>query len=350
MRRWTGVPLSVALLLAMMSSIGGTRPVSAASKTVSAWVTLASKNPAVGCVLDISVEARDSSGATLTSVEVLLGLVIDGEVYSANRAVTGDDGLVFLGLDTSEGYAGGNAQIDVNIGGAYMGGAQLTLTDDGPCAGNSAMWTETAQIDVVTTAAPDAPKEMAAAEAGSGGNFVWVPSYTQQRNLSCEYASLTIATGAFGDAVSEYEFDNRVGLAANPHWGYRGDITGWWGNTVDYGVYAEPLVAPLAQFGFNGEVFYSGGDGNELMARLDQGRPTLVWIALWGDLRETDYTEDGTPFALNAGIHVVVAYGYDAGGVYVSDPAVGAKRYYDWGTFSTMWSVLDGMGLSVSPM
>jgi hypothetical protein len=53
---------------------------------------------------------------------------------------------------------------------------------------------------------------------------------------------------------------------------------------------------------------------------------------------------------LTAGVHVVVAYGYDSGGVYVSDPAVGAKRYYDWGTFSTMWSVLDGMALSVSPM
>ena len=39
-----------------------------------------------------------------------------------------------------------------------------------------------------------------------------------------------------------------------------------------------------------------------------------------------------------------------AGGVYVSDPAVGAKRYYDWGTFSSMWSVLDGMALAVSPM
>ncbi len=150
--------------------------------------------------------------------------------------------------------------------------------------------------------------------------------------------------------VSEYEFDNRVGTSANPHWGYRGDINGWWGNTTDYGVYAEPLVGPLADFGFNGEVFYGLGDPESLKARIDQGRPTLVWIALWGDLSEVDYTDDGTRFTMTAGVHVVVAYGYDAGGVYVSDPAVGAKRYYDWGTFSTMWSVLDGMALAVSPM
>ena len=87
------------------------------------------------------------------------------------------------------------------------------------------------------------------------------------------------------------------------------------------------------------------GDPGALKARLDEGRPTLVWIALWGDLSQVDYTDDGTGFTLTAGVHVVVAYGYDAGGVYVSDPAIGAKRYYDWGTFSTMWSVLDGMAL-----
>ena len=46
---------------------------------------------------------------------------------------------------------------------------------------------------------------------GETGTFIDVPTYVQQRNLSCEYAALTIATAAFGGWVSEYEFDERVG-------------------------------------------------------------------------------------------------------------------------------------------
>lgn len=68
------------------------------------------------------------------------------------------------------------------------------------------------------------------------GSSVWVPTYMQQRNLSCEYAAAVIAMAAYGVWVNEYDFDGMVGWSDNPHWGYRGNITGWWGNTDDYGV------------------------------------------------------------------------------------------------------------------
>jgi hypothetical protein len=47
-------------------------------------------------------------------------------------------------------------------------------------------------------------------------------------------------------------------------------------------------------------------------------------------------------------MHVMVAYGYDDGGIYLSDPGSGRFRYYDWGTFRWMWDVMDGMSLAVS--
>ncbi|HQY32156.1 MAG TPA: hypothetical protein PK691_12740, partial [Thermomicrobiales bacterium] len=72
--------------------------------------------------------------------------------------------------------------------------------------------------------------------------------------------------------------------------------------------------------------------------------PTLVWLGLWGD--QSVY-EDG--YKVTAGMHVLVAYGYDEGGVYLSDPAIGGTKYYDWGTFEWMWSVVDGMAMSVYP-
>ena len=187
------------------------------------------------------------------------------------------------------------------------------------------------------------------ARAQTGGAFVDVGTYVQQRNLSCEYAALTIATAAFGTWISEWEFDGLVGWSANPHWGYRGDINGWWGNTTDYGVYAEPLAGALSHFGFWGEVFYGQGDPYALQARLDAGLPVVVWLGLWGDVGYYEYTEDGTPYKLQPGYHTMVAYGYDEAGVYLSDPAIGDYRFYSWGDFMWMWNAMDGMALAVGP-
>ncbi len=201
-------------------------------------------------------------------------------------------------------------------------------------------------VVVLSLAAPLAP---AAAAQEGGGSYVDVGTYVQQRNLSCEYAALTIATAAFGTWIPEWEFGARVPASANPHWGFRGDIDGRWGNTTDYGVYAEALVAPLAEFGFWGGVFYGQGDAGQLTAHLDDGVPVLVFLGLWGDQGFYEHAEDGTPYKLTPGYHVVVAHGYDAGGVYVSDPATGDYNFYAWGDFMWMWDALDGMALAVAP-
>jgi uncharacterized protein YvpB len=184
----------------------------------------------------------------------------------------------------------------------------------------------------------------------SDGVSIWVPAYAQQRNLSCEYASLVIAMGAYGVWVSEYDFDGLVGWSENPHWGYRGDITGWWGNTDDYGVYASALIPAVHAYGFWADEFYAQGDASELTRRLDAGAPVIVWLGLWGDDGFYQWSNDGTPYKLAAGMHTVVAYGYDSAGVWVSDPAHGTKYQYDWGTFMTFWNVFNGMGLAIGPM
>jgi uncharacterized protein YvpB len=184
----------------------------------------------------------------------------------------------------------------------------------------------------------------------SDGVSVWVPTYVQQRNLSCEYAALVIAMGAYGVWVSEYDFDGLVGWSDNPHWGYRGDITGWWGNTDDYGVYASALVPAVNAYGFWADEFYAQGDASALTRRIDAGAPVIVWLGLWGNTGFYEWTEDGSSYKLAPGMHVVVVYGYDSGGVYFSDPATGNKSFYDWGTFLTYWNVMDGMSLAIGPM
>lgn len=183
---------------------------------------------------------------------------------------------------------------------------------------------------------------------GSPAVSVSVAQYMQSRNLSCEYAATYAATTAFGAGVPEQVFIDSIPLALNPHSGYRGNIDGWWGNTTDYGIYAEALVPTLNEWGYHGDVMYTQGDVSPLIAHLDAGHPVVTWLGFWGDTREVLYDE-GT-YSVFAGMHVVTVTGYNDEGVFVMDPAKGATQFYDWGTFQQLWSVVDGMGLAVYPM
>src|SRR4051794_15177595 len=314
---------------------------------VSGWATLGSVTPAAGCLLDASIEVRDAS-AGVGDVSVGADLVHDGQVVWSDWGMTGSDGLAYLTVDTSWAAPGYEAWMDVIVGGEYAGGMPISITDSGGCSDNPDMVELSAEVAL----APEngtAQNWSTAPAPGPDAVMVGVPLYVQKRNLSCEYASLVIAMGAYGVSVSEYDFDDLVGSSDNPHLGYRGDISGWWGNTDDYGVYADALLPALSHFGFWGDDFYGHGDATQLKAYLDQDVPVLVWVGLWGDTGFYDYSSDGTPYKLAAGQHVVVAYGYDDGGVYVSDPAHGTKRFFDWATFMNYWNVLDGMSLAIGP-
>jgi uncharacterized protein YvpB len=335
----------------LVSSFAGfaesTHAQSADLSHVSGWATLGSVTPAAGCWLDASIEVRQTDGG-VSDVAVGVNLVHGGEVVWADWGMTDADGLAYLSVDTSWAAPGFEAWMDVLVGGAYAGGMPVSITESGGCADNPDMVEISAAVSIAQssgTAQNWSTSDSGAADAVRIG----VPTYAQQRNLSCEYAALVMAMGAFGVWVSEYEFDARVGWSENPHWGYRGDITGWWGNTDDYGVYAAALAPALGDFGFWGEEFYAQGNPTALTARLDEGTPVLVWLGLWGETGFYEHTADGTPYKLVPGLHVVVADGYDSGGVYVADPATGGRNYYDWSTFMTFWNVMDGMGLSVGP-
>jgi LysM repeat protein/uncharacterized protein YvpB len=178
-------------------------------------------------------------------------------------------------------------------------------------------------------------------------NHPWVPTHAQERNLSCEYASAFIATSSFGDGIPESVFWDQIPQKKNPHNGYRGDIDGPWGGYDDYGIYPEPLVPVLNDWGFVGDVFYGMYDPSLLKDHLDAGHPVIVWLALWGDTGQR-FNDDGS-YTVFAGEHVVVAYGYDAGGVYISDPAKGVYKLMDWDSFINAWGVSDGMSLAVYP-
>lgn len=182
---------------------------------------------------------------------------------------------------------------------------------------------------------------------GADSASVWVPVHQQEHSLSCEYASLQIATAGLGHAVAEDRFIPVVGQAANPHDGFRGNIDGTYiFGTDDYGVYPEPLARALPVFGFKGEVFYGGVD--KLKAHLRAGHPVVVWIDL-GFHTSFKMTIGGQSVTMAPRSHVVVAYGYFSGGVLISDPdSSNPKRVIPWSDFNVMWQSMDQMALAVS--
>ncbi len=337
--------LSVVMLTALTVMVGGPlgAPLAGAqSASVDAWIEFATVEPGAGCVVDVSADG----GAAMAGATVALVVSDDdtGEIVSSDASTANDSGIAWLVIDTSGAGAGAKTWASVSVNGTYLGGQTVWVTADGGCSGAATVLNVGGSVG-----ANSATSEVAYESVSSGGSEVIIPGafgYQQQRGLSCEYASLAIATGMLGDWVSEYDFEAVVPLSDNPHWGYRGDITGSWGNTTNYGIYAEPLVSALAQYGFQGDAFY--GSRGDLTAQLDLGRPTLVWIGVRGEAGSFyDWTSDGTRYQLTPYMHVVVIYGYDDWGVYVSDPGNGALDYWDWAAFEGMWGVMDGMALSV---
>lgn len=341
------VLLVVVIVAAMVGLSGAAIPSSvlADTRNVDSWIGLSTVTPSPGCPVEVSIEVR-SGGAPVAGVEIEVALHLDTALIAADYGVTNESGIAFLTVDTSDIAVGVGYWLDINLGGVYLTGTSIVGSAD--CGGPKQISTS-GVINVVPGATSNTSTGARTGMTGTGaGSKVYVPTYQQQRNLSCEFAAIHIATSAFANPISEYSVGDVVGLSPNPHLGYRGNINGTWGNTDDYGVYAQPLSWALAQFGYVGEAFYGVGDDSTLTSRLDNGWPVIVWMAMWGD--QSFRTEfDGQSFTLVPGMHVMVAYGYDDDGIYLSDPGTGTYRFYDWATFNSMWNVLDGMALAVYP-
>jgi uncharacterized protein YvpB len=330
--RWSrAVCMCVALLVIVSGAMISGPGAQAAGAGVTAYIELSSTKPNPGCDLNVAVEVR-SSGAAISGVTTSIALFAGSDIVAIDDENTDDSGVAHFSVSTTG--IGSDGWLDINVGGGYLTGYAIVGTAGNSCDAGS-------KYDVIESSLSVASRNASAA------NLPSFPTHQQERNLSCEYAAIQIATSYWGNTVSEWDFGATVPLAANPHYGYRGNIDGAWGNTDDYGVYPEALAAALPGFGYHGTTFYGQGDTSTLTSYLDQGVPVLIWVALRGDQSEV-LTDDDT-YTVTAGMHVMVAYGYDSSGIYISDPGSGSLFEYSWDTFQDVWSVLDGMALAVTP-
>lgn len=339
MGRWLALVRVLALGLVLAAGLGPGLAHAASSQHLDTWTTIRGIAAGTSCPVEASVEVR-SNGEPVAGVSVEIALFDgSGNVISSNGATTGSDGIASLSVQTD---GAGDDWLDVNVGGAYLGGLSILPTAGADCG------TGTRELQAFTDAV--VPDAAAQSQGQSGGQSLdsSFPTHYQDHSLSCEYAAIQIATTWFGSPIAEDQSLAMVPAADDPHFGYRGNIDGPFGSSDDYGVYAEALVPVLNAYGYNGAVWYSA-DAASLKAQLDAGHPTLVWVATHGDTGFYDQDSNGNSFKLVPWEHVVVAYAYDSGGVDISDPGTGALGYVSWDWLLSAWSVLDGMALSIYP-
>jgi uncharacterized protein YvpB len=205
-----------------------------------------------------------------------------------------------------------------------------------------------ARLVVMAVALVVIASPLAGVRSAKADSWLGVEQYHQAYSLSCEFAALYMVTDYWGDPIYENYSLNVTGWSNNPHLGFRGDITGDWGNTSDYGIYAEPLAQIAWGYGYGAEVNYDP-DPNLLAAYLDDGVPVIVWISVFGDWGWQEWDDAGNEYRLVPYEHVVVANGYDDYGVWISDPGTGAYNELSWSYFLYAWELMDGMMLAVYP-
>lgn len=330
-----------ALVLAVLSGggAGSTQARAEGTERAQSWISISSTRPGAGCSVDVGVEVR-RDGGPVAGLPVQIAYAEDGsDASSVDDGVTDADGIVTLTFDTSGAPVGVSGWLDVNVDGAYIKGASIVPTASDDCGAEPVLLQADAVVSGTSGTSPETSDAVLVPD---------IPAYKQVRSLSCEYAAVYIATAAFGDPIDEEDYIAEMPLADNPHFGYRGNIDGEWGRTDDYGIYVEALVPNLEQHGYDASVAYEP-TAAYLRSQLDAGRPVVVWISARGDTGFYEQDADGNSFKLVPYEHVVVAYGYDDAGVYISDPGSGVYTSYSWEWFIDAWTVLDGMSLSISP-
>lgn len=175
------------------------------------------------------------------------------------------------------------------------------------------------------------------------------PLMGQWWNLSCEYAATSAATAYFGKTIGQDAFVTMIGFDANPNKGFRGDLSGPWGGTWHYGVYAAPLLSVLVRSGFGHSYMFHS---NPILLReaIANDRPVVAWITgTYSSMPRYQDESDGEEFLLVPYEHTVTVYGYDERSVSVMDPAYPAYYTVAWDVFLNAWQQLDGMALAVAP-
>ncbi len=211
---------------------------------------------------------------------------------------------------------------------------------------------ETPQVAPTATLEP--PVQQLAPAPPAQAIIPGVPAGQQERRLSCEFQSASDLAWFYGVPATWQDLFLKVGHDPN------GDPQqGFVGRSFDdppgsiypdgYGVYADPLVRALREYGLAAEAHYNA-DKDWLIQQIAAGRPVMVWATYGLQPSEvtTWPTKDGAREIKAIRLeHSYIVIGYDPEGVFVNDPFDGKRYYYPWSDFIRSWSYLDQMAIII---
>ncbi len=175
-----------------------------------------------------------------------------------------------------------------------------------------------------------------------------VPLYRQQQTLTCEEASVAMASrGTIGEA----RLVAAMPRSDNPFLGIRGKTNSpYYGGLTDYGAYAQAIQKGLTALGVKSEVMH--GQPYEdfkgaVLAHLRAGRP-VVWWHTWHDTYQIPVsvkTSSGTWVKLVPYEHAGVIVAATDRGVTYHDPYDATVRAISWVEFKRVSAYFDNMAL-----
>ncbi len=177
-----------------------------------------------------------------------------------------------------------------------------------------------------------------------------IPLYQQQQTLTCEQASVAMATRG---AVSEARLVAAMARSDNPFLGIRGRTNpSYYGGLTDYGSYAQAIQKGLSALGFRSQVLY-GQDYSEfkdaLLTHLRANRP-VVWWHTWHDTYQVPVsvkTSDGATVKLVPYEHAGVIVAADDRGLTYNDPYDASLRFVTWADHKRVSGYFNNMALVV---
>mgnify|MGYP001828346585 FL=1 len=150
-----------------------------------------------------------------------------------------------------------------------------------------------------------------------------------------------------GVQLSEEEVLASLPVSSNPHLGFRGNVDGPTGGTVDYGVYAEPILDILNARGLQARTVAGGMEG--IKAAISRGNPVIAWVTYNCEPSTATATViDGQEVTLVPNQHVVVVTGFNAEGVWANDPWDGQEDFYQTSDFERAMGYFGNMAVEIA--
>ncbi|MFN7161083.1 MAG: C39 family peptidase [Candidatus Gracilibacteria bacterium] len=190
-----------------------------------------------------------------------------------------------------------------------------------------------------------------------------VKFYKQQRNLSCEMASLRSLLSFYGKEVAEKDLlatlgvDGPVkmtdGVWGDPQKGFVGNVDGKQATKTGYGTYWQAVARVGASY-YDKIGYFEGSSVSFLTSSILEGKPVIIWgllPATGGNFEITWKTEEGKSVTGYNGEHSYLVYGFVGPKeaptkILVVDPWYGYKEI-DTAKFDGFWSKFGRSGVRV---